>query len=400
MFLRVNKECIFMMVNEVKKELEGHIIPFWDRLRDDENGGFYGYMSYGLELDRNADKGVILHSRILWFYSNAYMTLGDEHLLDNARHAYRFIRDNCVDYEFGGVYWMMDFEGKPADTMKHTYNIAFAIYALSSYYRAGGDREALELAYRLFEDIEKNTLDEYGYREAFDREWNLVDNEALSENGLKADKTMNAILHLIEAYTELYKADGSERVADRLRAQLGQMRDIVYTPGTDALKVFFDTKFDLVGDIHSFGHDIEASWLMDRACDVLGDEELRKQFAEMDLRISRNIQAIALENGALNNESENGKIDRKRVWWVQAEAVVGFINAYQHSGDEKFLESAKSVWEYIKSDMIDKREGSEWYSEISFEGEPHDFKEIVGPWKCPYHNGRMCMEVIARGVDI
>ncbi len=396
----VKKECMDMMISEIRHELTDHIIPFWNKLRDDENGGFYGYLSYGLELDKKADKGVILHSRILWFYSNAYMTLGGDELLDNAKHAYEFIKNNCIDYEYGGVYWMMDFEGKPADTMKHTYNIAFAIYALSSYYRASSDKEALALAYRLFEDIEKNTLDEYGYREAFDRQWRLVDNEALSENGLKADKTMNAILHLIEAYTELYKADGNEKVADRLKFQLGQMRDIVYTPDTNALKVFFDTAFNLVGDIHSYGHDIEATWLMDRACDVLGDEELKKQFAEMDLKISHNIQDIALEDGALNNERDKNEIDKTRVWWVQAEAVVGFINAYQHSGDEKFLESAKSVWENIKEYIIDKREGGEWYSEVTFDHTPHDYKETVGPWKCPYHNGRMCMEVITRGVDI
>lgn len=388
-----------MIINEVKTELEQHIIPFWNSLRDDENGGFYGFMSCGLELDRQADKGVILHSRILWFYSNAYMTLGAEQLLDNAKHAYTFIKDCCIDYEFGGVYWMMDYKGKPVDTMKHTYNIAFAIYALSSYYRASGDREALTLAYRLFDDIEKNTLDEYGYREAFDREWNLVDNEALSENGLKADKTMNAILHLIEAYTELYKADGSEKVAERLKFQLGQMRDIVYTPETNALKVFFDTAFNLVGDIHSYGHDIEATWLMDRACDVLGDEELKKQFAEMGLKISHNIQDIAMDDGALNNERDKDEINRTRVWWVQAEAVVGFINAYQHSGEEKFLASAKSVWENIKEYIIDKREGGEWYAEVTYDHVPRECKETVGPWKCPYHNGRMCMEVIARGVD-
>lgn len=388
-----------MLIEEVKRELTQHIIPFWNGLRDDENGGFYGYLSYGLELDKKADKGVILHSRILWFYSNAYLTLGDEDLLDYAKHAYEFIKNNCIDYELGGVYWMMDYTGKPADDMKHTYNIAFAIYALSSYYRASGDKEALALAYRLFEDVEKNTLDEYGYQEAFDRSWNIVDNEALSENGLKADKTMNAILHLIEAYTELYLADKNEKVAERLKFQLGQMRDIVYTPETNALKVFFDPQFNVVGDIHSYGHDIEATWLMDRACDVLGDEELKKQFAEMDLKISHNIQNIAMEDGALNNERENDKIDRKRVWWVQAEAIVGFINAYQHCGEDYFLESAKSVWEHVKSDIIDKREGSEWYSEVSFEHKPHDYKEIVGPWKCPYHNGRMCMEVINRGVD-
>lgn len=388
-----------MIIEEVKKELTEHIVPFWSKLRDNENGGFYGFLSYNLELDKQADKGVILHSRILWFYSNAYLTLGDKNLLNNAKHAFEFVKNNCIDYENGGVYWMLDYKGKPADTMKHTYNIAFAIYALSCYYRASGDKKALELAYKLFDDIEKNTLDEYGYREAFDRTWHLVSNDALSENGLHADKTMNTILHLIEAYTELYRADKNEKVAERLKFQLGQMKNIVYNPQTDGLQVFFDTKLHVIGNVHSYGHDIEATWLMDHACDVLEDEKLKAEFAEMNLKISHNIQKIALEDGALNNEDDKGVVDKKRVWWVEAESVLGFVNAYQHSGEKQFLDSAKSVWEYIKSDIIDKRQGSEWYSEVSFDHKPMDYKEIVGPWKCPYHNGRMCMEIIRRGVD-
>lgn len=388
-----------MIISEVKKELTEHIIPFWSKLRDDENGGFYGYMGYDLALDKKADKGVILHSRILWFFSSCYAVLKDEKCKELAAHAFEYIKNHCIDFDNGGVYWMTNYKGEPSDTMKHTYNIAFAIYALSAYYNAVGDKFALDLAYKLFDDIESNTLDEYGYREAFTVDWKLVPNDALSENGLMADKTMNAILHLIEAYTELYKADHNERVGERLKFQLSQMSDKVYDPETNALRVFFDTKLDVIGDIHSFGHDIEATWLMDLACDTLGDEELKNKFAKMDLKISKNIQTIALEDGALNNERENDKIDRKRVWWVEAESVVGFINAYQHSGDESFLGSANSVWEYIKSDIIDKREGSEWYSEVAFDHKPHDFKEIVGPWKCPYHNGRMCLEVIKRGID-
>ncbi len=389
-----------MMTDEVRKELEGHIVPFWAGMKDEENGGFYGYLSYGLELDRKADKGVILHSRILWFFSKCYIVLGDEKYRELAFHAFEFVKNHCIDYENGGVYWMTDYKGAPADTMKHTYNIAFAIYALSCYYNAVGDRFALDLAYKLFSDIEEKTPDEYGYREAFTVDWEPVPNDALSENGLMADKTMNTILHLIEAYTELYKADGSERVAERLRYLLGQMRDKVFDPERNALRVFFDKKLDVIGDIHSYGHDIEATWLTDLACDTLGDEELKKEWAERDLKISRNILDIAFENGALNNERENDKIDRTRIWWVQAETVVGFVNAYQHSGDRSFLDAARSVWEYIKSDVIDKREGSEWYSEVSFDGTPHDWKEIVGPWKCPYHNGRMCMEIISRGIEL
>lgn len=388
------------MTAEIRQELEEHIVPFWAALRDDENGGFYGYMSYGLELDKKADKGVILHSRILWFFSKCCRVLGDEKYRELAFHAFEYVKNHCIDYENGGVYWMTDCKGAPSDTMKHTYNIAFAIYALSCYYNAVHDRFALDLAYKLFADIEQNTLDEYGYREAFTVDWKLVPNDALSENGLMADKTMNTVLHLIEAYTELYRADKNERVAERLRYLLGLMKDKIFDPERNALRVFFDTKFDVIGDIHSYGHDIEATWLTDLACDTLADEELIRDWAQRDLLISKNILDIAFEDGAVNNERENDKIDRKRVWWVQAESVVGFVNAYQHSGDERFAEAAKTVWENIKNYVIDKRAGGEWYSEVSFEHEPDAAKETVGPWKCPYHNGRMCLEIIERSVSL
>lgn len=388
-----------MIISEVRNELENHIVPFWAALRDDENGGFYGYMSYDLKLNKKADKGVILHSRILWFFSKCYIVLKDEKYKELAFHAFEYVKNHCIDYENGGVYWMTDYKGAPSDTMKHTYNIAFAIYALSCYYNAVGDSFALDLAYKLFSDIEENTRDEYGYREAFTIDWKLVPNDALSENGLMADKTMNTVLHLIEAYTELYKADKNERVGQRLRWLLDLAKDKIFDPERNALKVFFDTKFDVIGDIHSYGHDIEATWLTDLACDTLGDEEVIKDWTARDLLISNNILNIAFEDGALNNERENDKINRTRIWWVQAETVVGFTNAYQHSGDKKFLDAARTVWENIKNYVIDKREGGEWYSEVSFDHIPDSRKETVGPWKCPYHNGRMCLEIISRGID-
>lgn len=388
-----------MFIEEIKNELENHIVPFWSKLKDEENGGFYGYMGNDLKLDKKSDKGVILHSRILWFYSKSYSVLGNEKYHELADHAFDFIKKYCVDYENGGVYWMVDYKGNPVDTMKHTYNIAFAIYALSAYYIATNEKTALEIAYKLFDDIEKNTLDEYGYQEAFSKDWKLIDNDALSENGLHADKTMNTILHLIEGYTELYIADKNEKVGERLRFLLGQMKDKVFDPTTNALKVFFDTKLEVIGDIHSFGHDIEATWLMDRACDALGDEALKKEFAEMNLKISHNIQKIALDNGALNNERDNDKIDKTRIWWVQAESIVGFINAYQHSGEKEFLKSAHTIWEYIKNYVVDKRSEGEWHWEVGYDNKPGESREIVGPWKCPYHNGRMCLEVISRGIE-
>lgn len=388
-----------MFIEEVKNELENHIIPFWSGLKDEENGGFYGYMGYDLKLDKKAYKGVILHSRILWFYSKCYSVLKDKNCLELANHAFEFVKNHSIDYDNGGVYWMLDYKGNPVDTMKHTYNIAFAIYALGAYYNASGEKFALDLAYKLFDDIEANTLDEYGYREAFSKDWKLISNDALSENGLMADKTMNTILHLIEAYTELLKAGKNPRVESRLRFLLSQVSDKVFDADNDMLKVFFDTKLEVIGDIHSYGHDIEATWLIDLACETIGDKELTEKFKNINLRISENIYNLAYEEGALNTERDKEHIEKKRVWWVQAESVVGFINAYQKSGDKKYLDVAKEIWEYIKVGMIDKREGSEWFNEVGFDGKPFEHKEIVGPWKCPYHNGRMCLEVISRGIE-
>ena len=388
-----------MLINDCRKELTEHIIPFWNALRDDENGGFYGQMSNDLVVDKKGGKGVILNSRILWFYSSCYMTVGGEENLSNARHAYEFLRDKCVDREQGGVYWMMNYDGTVLDSMKHTYNQAFAIYALSAYYLACKDKEALELAFTLFDTVENKCTDDIAYMEAFDKNWQLIENDALSENGLMADKTMNTVLHLIEGYTVLLKASGDKRVEERLRFLLDITKNKIFDSDHNKLLVFFDRELNVIGDIHSYGHDIEASWLIDRACEVIGDEALIAEFKAIDLRIADNILSIAFENGALNNERENDKIDKKRIWWVQAESVVGFVNAYMHSGEQKFLDAAKTIMEWIKNVQTDSRSGSEWWAEVDFEGKPMLKVSMVNEWKCPYHNGRMCMEIINRGVD-
>ncbi|MBQ5316684.1 MAG: AGE family epimerase/isomerase [Oscillospiraceae bacterium] len=393
-----------MLKEECKKELTGRILPFWNKLRDDEYGGFYGQMDNDLVLDKKGGKGVILNSRILWFYSSVYLTLKEsdpdtaKSALDNARHAFLFLRDKCVDRANGGVYWMMRYDGEPLDTMKHTYNQAFAIYALSTYYLAARDEQALDLAYELFDTVEKKCTDDIAYMEAFDISWQLIENDALSENGLMADKTMNTVLHLIEGYTVLYKAGRDERVAERLRFLLDITEKKIFDSENDKLLVFFDRELNVIGDIHSYGHDIEASWLIDRACEVLGDKALTDKWAAYDLRIAENIYKIAYdgETGSLLNERDKTEINRKRIWWVQAETVVGFVNAYQHGGDRKFLEAADRVMQWIENVQCDKRENSEWWAEVAPDGTPLLDFTMVNEWKCPYHNGRMCMEILTR----
>lgn len=390
------------MKAEIQKELENHIIPFWDALCDYERGGFYGFVSYGLKTDKNAPKGVILHSRILWFYSNCYLVLRKKEYLDKAAHCFDFLRKHCVDREYSGVYWMMNADGSVNDSMKHTYCQAFFIYAMSSYYDASGDKEALELALDVFETVERKCVDSVAYLEAQSREFELIENDALSENGLMADKTMNTVLHLIEAYTELYRVSRNEKVLERLIFQLKLTYDRIYDKDGSKLLVFFDKEMNVIGDIHSYGHDIEATWLLDRACDVIADDrsedfvKLREKISVMNRKIVRNIAGIAFKEGSVLNERENDKINTWRIWWVQAESVVGFLNAYQRYGDSEYENISRSVWNYIKEKIIDRREGGEWYSQVDENGTPADFKPAVDPWKCPYHNGRMCLEVIER----
>lgn len=384
------------MLNEIKSELLNHIIPFWDNLEDSEYGGFYGFMDNGLNLDKKAEKGVILHSRILWFYSNCYLTLKDEKYLEKAKGCYDFMAKYCVDKENGGVYWMMNADGTIKDDMKHTYCQAFFVYALSSYYDASKDEAALKLAMDIFNTIEEKCTDDVAYLEAMSRTWELVENDALSENGLMADKTMNTTLHLLEAYTELYRVSKNEKVLARLKFQTGLFLDKIFYAEDDRLLVFFDKNLDVIGDIHSYGHDIEATWLLDRACDVMGDEELSKKVSAMNERIVANIARLAYRNGSLLNERDKSEINTWRIWWVQAEAVVGFMNGFERYGKSEYKEISENIWNYIKNNIVDKREGGEWYSQLDENGVPADFKAVVDPWKCPYHNGRMCLEIINR----
>lgn len=389
-----------MFIDEVRENLTQQIIPFWKALRDERYGGFYGFYDFDLKLHKKAIKGVILNSRILWFFANAYTVIGDRECLDYAKHAYEFLKGYCLDKEYGGVYWSLDYKGNVEDSIKHTYNQAFALYALASYYGATGEKEALEIAYGLYDLMETKCRDSIGYLEAFDRAFEPVENEKLSENGLMASKTMNTLLHVFEAYTELYRVDSRTEVGDRLRWIMDQFADVLYNRERRILEVFFDENMRTLSDLNSYGHDVEASWLIDRGCEVLGD----KSYTEKMFFVTENLRQHILEEGydgtSLNNESFRGKVDTTKIWWVEAEALLGFLNGYQLNREKMdYLEAAKNLWNFIREHIIDKRAGSEWFYDLDKEGQPVSKREIAGPWKCPYHNGRMCFEAIKRGID-
>lgn len=390
-----------MMVEEVKEHLLHTIIPFWKNLRDNEHGGYYGWLGYDLALDKKAVKGCILNSRITWFFANAYTLLKDESLLDEAKHGFAFMKDYCFDKENGGIYWSITYDGKPEDTTKHTYNQAFCIYALSSYYEASKDEEALAMAKELFHIIEEKCTDEVGYLEAFDREFHLIENDKLSENGVIADKTMNTLLHVFEAYTELYRVSKDIEVKKRLEWILDTIADKIYNPKLHRQEVFFDKNYNSILDLHSYGHDIETAWLLNRGVDVLGEEAYQKKMGPIIDDLTAQVYKVAFDGHSLANECEKGVVNTHRIWWVQAETVIGFLNGYQRNPEKKeYLEAAKSEWQFIKDYVIDKREGSEWFWEVDENGKPYPDRPIVEPWKCPYHNGRMCIEVIRRDIDV
>lgn len=383
------------LVTEVRRELTDRILPFWRGLRDDEKGGYIGQVEFDLARKPEAERGCILNSRILWFFSEAYLLLREPELLDEADHAYEMLC-RMLDGEHGGVYWSMNADGTVADSTKHTYSQGFAIYALSAYYRAGGKQEALELAMELFRLVEEKCFDGKGYLEAFTADWKPAGNDKLSENGVEAGRTMNTLLHVLEGYTGLYEAGKSPEVRQRLLWIMNTWAEKLYNPEKRRQEVFFDLSYHTLIDLHSFGHDIETSWLADHTLDVLGNQALTEKIRPMLLAMADHTLSAAYTAGnGFSNESENGKVDTTRVWWVQAEALVGFLNAYEHTHEQRYLDAVRSQWEYIKGKIIDPREGSEWFWSVKEDGTPIE-KPIVEPWKCPYHNGRMCLEVIRR----
>lgn len=386
-----------MFYDEVKEQLQNTIIPFWMSMRDDQNGGYYGFYSYNLKLRKKAVKGCILNSRILWFFSSAYSLLKDETLLEEARHAYSFMMENFYDSENGGMYWSVTYDGKPKDTTKHTYNQAFAVYALAAYYEATKQKEVLTFAMQLYDMIEKKCKDGLGYLEAFNNKFKPISNKKLSENGVMAEKTMNTLLHVFEAYTGLYKVSKDKKVKKSLEWILSIFEKSVYNKGKQRLEVFFDKEWNSLIDLHSYGHDIETSWLIEEGCHVINVPEITEKMSQITKELRANVYERAYTNHSLLNECENGENNTMRIWWVQAEAVVGFLTGSILEPERKeYRMAAEDIWNYIKTYIVDHREHSEWYSQVYEDGTSDKRKAIVEPWKCPYHNGRMCMEVMKR----
>lgn len=394
-----------MKAQAFKDHLENNLIPFWSQLKDEEFGGFYGYVKGDGTVLKEEVKGVILNSRILWFFSQAYIQLKDEKLLEMAKHAYKFLVEKCIDTSYGGVFWSLNYKGEVEDDIKHCYNQAFAIYALSTYYEASGDKNALDYAYDIYRIIEEKCHDDGGYLEAFYRDFTKADNDKLSENGIIADRTMNTLLHVFEAYTQLYKVDHNDSVGNCLKAILDSFKDKIYNAEKEMCEVFFDNDYNSLINLDSYGHDIEASWLINRACDVLDDAEYSEKMLPIIVGLAdgcyknsmdESVSKISDMLAAMNMEIENGVINKTKVWWIQAEAVTGYYNAYEQNPEKvEYRDISEKVWNFINKYFVDEKHG-EWVENIEDLNNIDYTQALVQPWKCPYHNGRMCLEMMKR----
>ena len=388
------------MKREMCEVLEGNILRFWmERMVDEEHGGFYGRIDGNNRLHPDADKGAVLNARILWSFAAAYRVLGREEYRMMAARAKDYILAHFIDKEYGGVFWSVDYLGRPKDTKKQTYALGFMIYGLSEYSRATGDEEVLQAAIRLYEDIEHHAFDarNVGYIEALTRQWQPIQDMRLSDKDENGSRTMNTHLHILEPYTSLYRVWPDEQLEHRLRTLIGIFTQKLLNPATGHLDLFFDDRWQGRRDIESYGHDIEAAWLLTEALDVLGDEELKSRTMPIVDRIARASEEGLTADGSMIHEANTrtGRADRDRHWWVQCECIIGMVNQWQHFGDEEALQRAFRCWEYVKAHLID-HQGGEWLWSIREDGTPNLDDDKAGPWKCPYHNSRMCMEIMER----
>ena len=385
--------------DELNNELI-RIMDYWSRYTvDDANGGFYGKIDQYNQVDLEAAKGSVLNARILWSFSAAYNQDQTTYYLDLAQRAYEYIIDHFIDHEHGGVYWTVDYQGKPFDTKKQVYAIAFTIYGLSEYYIASKDKHAKDWAITLYNLLVEKSFDaeQTGYFEAFNREWKLIADPRLSAKDANEKKTMNTHLHVLEGYANLYRIWPDDGLRKQIASLLHNFTAHFIDPKKHTLNLFFDENWNLRSDLISYGHDIEAAWLVLRAADVIGDEKLINQLQTMAVDIAKATEKGLDKDGGMWYEYEHAKdhLIKEKHWWVQAEAMIGYLNAYQISGDEKYAQLSLNNWIFVQNKILDEKNG-EWHWGINQHGQVMPNEDKAGLWKCPYHNTRACIEIINR----
>ncbi|RAK07883.1 mannobiose 2-epimerase [Halanaerobium saccharolyticum] len=393
----MKKNLLEEFADSVTKEKD-NLLTFWlNNSIDKDYGGFYGEVSVSNKAQTKADKALILNSRILWSFANAYREDKNPDYLKMADRAYDYLLANFEDKKYGGFYWLLNYLGKVKENKKQIYGQAFCIYAFSEYYRATDNEDALKKAVDLFALIEDRSYDpEYrGYFEAYNRDWSAADDMSLSEKDMNVAKSMNTHLHILEAYTNLYRVWPDPGLESKLKELIEVVLNNIVDQNQFRFKLFFDQDWTSKSEIVSYGHDIEGSWLLYEAAEVLGEQVVLDIAEDYALKMAAQVlKEGTAEDGSIYYEFESGKLDKDRHWWPQAEAVVGFINAYQLSGEEDFIQAASKGWDYIVKNIVDQENGG-WYWLVSEQGKAAS-KAKINAWKSPYHSSRACYEIINR----
>lgn len=389
-----------MLRKELFSELTRGMLPYWRRHAVDKaHGGFVGLIDGDNVAQENAPKGAVLNARILWTFSAAYRALGDPALRAIADRAAEYFASFFIDPVHGGVYWMVDARGRPRDVRKHVYAQSFAIYGLSEHYRATGSERSLRGAIDTFGLVERHAHDALhgGYHEAFTRDWTRLDEIRLSsdEDG-RARKSMNTHLHALEAWSMLHHVWPDTLLQDRLGGLIELFLDRIIDIDAGHVHEFFEKDWTARPGGFSYGHDIEASWLLLEAAGADGRAGLHERARHASIRLAEAVLDEAVDDGGgVYYRVTDGDIDTDMEWWVQAEAIVGFLNAYEETGRGAFLDAALDTWAFIRRHVVDNGHG-EWHRRVSRDGFVRPGHERVGPWKCPYHNARACLEAIRR----
>jgi mannobiose 2-epimerase len=388
-----------MTTPQFKQTLE-HLLAWWmETMIDEEHGGFYGRVDGHGQLHPEADKGVILNTRILWGFAAAARATGQEKYRRMADRAYHYLIDHFLDREHGGLFWMLDHRGRVIDGRKQVYAQAFALYGFSEYYLLTREMKHAEMVWTFFQLIQDHAYDAEhgGYLEAFTQDWRLPEDFRLSPRDLNAAKTMNTHLHIMEAYTNCLRTNAHPAV----RGALGELVDLMMRrfvrPDSGHLHLFFDADWTLRAKIDSYGHDIECSWLLTEAAEAFRvfTPALVERAEATALKMAQtSLEKGMFPEGAFRTESAEDLIETDRHWWPQAEAIVGFYNAFQLSGNQAFLDAAEKIWAYTQRHFI-LPEG-EWHWRLNEDGLPNPSEDLAGPWKAPYHNVRMCLEMMRR----
>jgi len=385
--------------NELQHELLA-ILDYWlQHAIDEKQGGFYGRIDNNNTSYANAPKGSVLNARILWTFSAASRLINDPRYLTAADRAFAYIREHFVDSLYGGVYWSVTSNGESYDTKKQVYALAFVLYGCSEYYRASHNESAKALAIQLYEVIQQKSYDhkQGGYFEAFDRHWEGMADLRLSHKDANEKKTMNTHLHILEAYTALYSIFPDELLAKHISGLLLNFYDHIIDQQTGHLHLFFDEHWNVKSDTVSYGHDIEASWLLLEAAETIGDKKLIELMRANALKMADAVVIGLDTDGGLwyEYEAAHNRLIKEKHWWPQAEAMVGFYNAWQISDQHEYLQYAYNVWAFIKQYIRDDKNG-EWYWGVNEDHTVMQGQDKVGLWKCPYHNGRACIELLRR----